>query len=112
MRGGLLADVDELGIRARVRQQSGAGEIIVDDHVGALEQLAPPHGQQSRVAGAGPDERHDALAVWFIGRVICACGQRFSRKCPETEVIRPNFMTDATSESSEAPALLTVPPAT
>ncbi len=58
----LLADVDELGPHAV--EDPRRDQPVVEDHVGGVDQLARPHGQQPRVARAGADEedRHGVSA--------------------------------------------------
>jgi hypothetical protein len=35
--GGLLADVDALGLRAAAREEQRVGEVVVDDDVGGFQ---------------------------------------------------------------------------
>ena len=52
----LLADVDELGIRARVPQRLRRDQAVVEDDVGRGDQLDRADGEQAGVARPGPDE--------------------------------------------------------
>src|SRR5439155_26415509 len=54
----VLAREDDLRIGARVGQQRGVREIVVDHDVAALEAAAAADGQEPRVAGTGTDEAH------------------------------------------------------
>ncbi len=58
--GGLLADVDLLGIGA-VAQELRVGQVVVDDDLGRLEEGNPADGEEAGVAGASADEIDDAL---------------------------------------------------
>ncbi len=59
-------------------EQPGAGQVVVDDHLGAAEDLLAPTGEQARVAGAGADQvddpavlAHPATLAWafFFSRL-------------------------------------------
>ena len=61
----LLADVEQLARRAARRRAPPRGQPVVQDHVGARDQLRGAHGQQPRVARPGADEvdRHAARSA-------------------------------------------------
>ena len=50
----LLAHVDEL--RGDAVEDARRDQPVIEDHVGGVDQLARPHGQQPRVPGPGADE--------------------------------------------------------
>ena len=52
MGAGPLADVDDFGIASGQPEQGGIGEAVVDDTVGAPEQLGASDGDQVRITGA------------------------------------------------------------
>ena len=52
----LLADVDELRVRARVLERLRRDQAVVEDDVGRGDQLDRADGQQPRVAGPGADQ--------------------------------------------------------
>ena len=58
---GLLADVDQLGVRPRVLAAAARDQAVVDDHVGPRDQLERAHGHEPRVAGPGADQVDDPL---------------------------------------------------
>ena len=52
----LLADVDQLGLGARVPERARRDQAVVEDDVGGAEQLDRADGEEAGVAGAGADE--------------------------------------------------------
>ena len=54
VRGSLLADVNSLGMRRRQIQQALVRQMIVEDGVGALQNLAAFDGDQSGIARPAP----------------------------------------------------------
>ena len=60
---GFLAHFDAFGIAARKFQHLGADQAVVQDHIGLVEQAQPAQGEQTRVAGAGADQRHAAFRL-------------------------------------------------
>ena len=50
------ADVDQLGSLARLFEHSRRDLVIVNHDVGALEAFKPVHGDEARIARAGPDQ--------------------------------------------------------
>ncbi len=59
---GLLADVDQLGLRTRTVEDRGRNQAVVEHDVGGGDQLHRLHRYQAGIAGAGADEVHDARA--------------------------------------------------
>ena len=61
-----LADGDPRRAGGGQVEEGGHREAVVDDDVGAGEQLRPPHGEQARVTGSGADEvdGHSAAPPW------------------------------------------------
>ncbi len=59
-----LAGIDELRVFRHVVEQLGAGEIVVDDHLGVLEQVFAAQGDESGITRAGADEVDFAGALW------------------------------------------------
>ena len=57
-----LADVDELGVLARAVERAARDQAVVEDRVGARDQLERAGGHQARIAGPGADEIDDARA--------------------------------------------------
>ena len=55
MRCALLADVYPLGMRGRQVEQTFAREMIVEDGIGAFQNLAAFDGDESGIARAGAD---------------------------------------------------------
>jgi len=53
---GLLGHADALGVGRGLVEQCRDRQPVVDDHVGPGQHLGPPHGEQSRVPGPGPDQ--------------------------------------------------------
>ena len=64
----LFADIDHLRIAARHRQDFGADQMVVQDHVGFVQGAQCAQGQQAGIAGAGTDQQHGALRVDAIDR--------------------------------------------
>ncbi len=62
----LLAHEDELGAGAGAVERGGSDEPVVEDHVGAGDQLQRPRGQQPGIAGPGADEVHASAAAAAI----------------------------------------------
>src|SRR5688572_7913242 len=54
-----LADVDQLGVLADARERRAADETVVEDHVGARDQLKPADRHQAGIAGARSDQVDD-----------------------------------------------------
>ncbi len=54
----LLTDEQQLGVSARTLQRLSWDQAVVEDRVGARDQLQRTRGQQARVAGACSDEVH------------------------------------------------------
>ena len=52
----LLADVDALGMRGRQVEQTLVRQMIVEDRIGALQNLAAFDGDEPGIAGAGADQ--------------------------------------------------------
>jgi hypothetical protein len=50
-----------------MRQEARIGQGVVDHDFGGFQQLAPAHGDETRIAGAGADEEDDAKGM---------CGRR------------------------------------
>jgi hypothetical protein len=70
---GLLAYVDHLGARFRVRQQRLRREAVVDDGVGPLHAPDAFDGKEARVAGARAHEvDHVLLTSWISASTIPA----------------------------------------
>src|SRR5204863_4752214 len=59
---GALADVRQLGILARAAQRLGGNQPVVQDHVGARDELCAAHGHEPGIARSGADQVHDAGA--------------------------------------------------
>ncbi len=66
---GLLADVEQLGVRAGPGQRLRGNQAVVQDHVGAGDELEGPGGHQAGVARPGADQVDDAGA----GRPFAGC---------------------------------------
>ena len=54
----LLADEQHLGTRTRAVEGARGDQPVVEDHLGARDQLERPRRQQPRIAGPGTDEVH------------------------------------------------------
>ena len=68
MAAGALADGDALGVAAGEFQHAGADQMVVQDHVGALDGADRGQGQKLGVAGAGADEvDHSGTGVGLAG---------------------------------------------
>src|SRR5207253_2785066 len=65
----LLAHEQELGIAPRAVEGARRDQPVMEDHVGARDQLERPRRQQAGVAGAGPDEVH---APAHVAAAICS----------------------------------------
>ena len=52
----LLAGVEQLGVGPRAVQRGGRDEAVIDDDVGAGNELQRPRRQQARIARAGADQ--------------------------------------------------------
>ena len=57
---GLLADVDQLGVRTRAIEDRGRNQAVVEHDVGGRDELPRLHRDQAGIAGAGAHEVHDA----------------------------------------------------
>src|SRR4029079_13476828 len=57
---GLLAHVEQLGVRPGGGQCVPGDQSVVDAHVGGDDQLPRAGGEQTRVAGTGADQEDDA----------------------------------------------------
>ena len=68
----LLADEQQLGVRPRALERAGADEPVIEDHVGAGDQLERPGRQQAGVARPGADEVHAARSAAAHGRTAAA----------------------------------------
>ena len=51
-----LADVDELGVRTGAAERAVGDQLVVEDHVGARDELQRAGGHEAEVAGSGADE--------------------------------------------------------
>ena len=58
-----LADIDALGIAAHEIEHRRADQIVIDHHLGALDQAERAQGQQIRIAGAGADDGDASLSA-------------------------------------------------
>ena len=56
MMTGLFAGKNEFGIRTRMTEQARIDEIIIDNHIGALDTFQAAHRDQPRIARPGPDQ--------------------------------------------------------
>jgi len=54
--GALLADVHDFSVAPRVGKQARSGQVVVEDHIGPLDEVQPPDRYQPRIAGAGADQ--------------------------------------------------------
>ena len=65
---GALAHGDALGVAAGEFQHAGADQMVVQDHIGALDGADGGQGQKLGVAGAGADEvDHAGTGVGLVG---------------------------------------------
>ena len=81
MRRALLADVDPLGVRGREVQQAFARQMIVEDGIGALQNLAAFDGDESGIARAGADQV-DLHAVMTLRMSRAPAASMRSPECP------------------------------
>ena len=65
----LLAGVDQLGLLARAVERRDRNQPVMDDHVGAGDQVQGAASHQSRIARASPDEMNGHVAS---SRSACA----------------------------------------
>ena len=82
-----LADVDELGVRARAVQSGRRDQSVVEDDVGPGNQLRGPHRHEPRIAGARADQVDPSANVHLPPR---SCGMEYfsraGRLQPEADV--------------------------
>ena len=90
----LLADVDHLRVRARVREGLGRDQAVVEDHVGVRDQLDGAHGEQPGVAGSRADEMHRAGH-----RAASASAWRSRSAAPAASIRRASSRPDASGSS-------------
>ena len=66
----LLADVDELGVLAGAVERAGRDQAVVEDRVGAGDQLQRARRHQPRVAGPGADQVDDSRRARSFARFL------------------------------------------
>ena len=74
--GGFLADVDDLGIRARPCEDFFVHQIIVGDDIGDLDALFGAQSDEADVAGAGAGEVTDACHRYLLSEPLRAFSMR------------------------------------
>ena len=81
----LLADVEQLGIGPRAGERRGGDQPVVQDHVGAGDQLGGAHGQEPGIARARADEvdraRRHAIAAARASRSAAPAASIRSASC-------------------------------
>src|SRR5262249_51862365 len=78
------ADVDLLRVCARIAKHAWRDEMVVEHHVGGLETVAPAHGDEPRVTGAGADEmngRHGGTSRRHVSAVGGSAADVHRRNC-------------------------------
>ena len=75
---GLLADVEELGVVADAVERAGRDQAVVEDDVGARQELERARRHQARVPWPGADEIDDPSAGSATHAIISACFRMFA----------------------------------
>ena len=102
---GFLADVGELRVAAGAVEQPGRDEAVVEDHVGACDQLGCAHCRKPRIAGPGADEVHGPWSRAHGPSVPAAL--RSSSPAPAVSILRATSA-PAAAGSDAGPAYLSV----